>query len=401
MLSLTIDLYKNAFKGLTQRIWLLSAVMLVNRAGTMVLPFMTLYCTQEKHFTYSQAGWVVGFYGLGSITGAFVGGKLTDRFGFYYVQFLALLSGGIMFLWLGQMQSYVGICIITFVLSMVNEAFRPANATAISHYSNAQNRTQSFSLIRLAINLGWGVGSALGGILASINYKLLFWVDGATNIIAAFLLLSILPKVSLTQQKKEETKNAVSISPYNDKPFLYYIGFKLLFATCFFQLFTTVPLYFKEGLHISEFWIGVIMALNGVMIAMFEMLIVFRLEGKRPYLYFITIGTVLMAFSFALLNLHIFNPFFIAIASTFVITIAEMIAMPFMNTWYISRSTQNNRGQYAAIYTMAWSGAQVVGSTTGTQAAHAMGFTNLWWLITIVSLLAAVGYYWLYKKEKQ
>jgi predicted MFS family arabinose efflux permease len=108
-----------------------------------------------------------------------------------------------------------------------------------------------------------------------------------------------------------------------------------------------------------------------------------------------------MAFSFALLNLHIFNPFFIAIASTFVITIAEMIAMPFMNTWYISRSTQNNRGQYAAIYTMAWSGAQVVGSTTGTQAAHAMGFTNLWWLITIVSLLAAVGYYWLYKKEKQ
>ena len=160
----------------------------------MVLAFMTLYCT---HLGYSiqQGGAVVAIYGIGAVTGALIGGKLTDTFGFYYMQFGALFFGGIMFMVLGQMNSYLSICICTFILSMVNESFRPANASAIAHYSTVQNRTQSFSLVRLAINIGFGVGSAVGGFLASINYHLLFWVDGSTNIKASFLLLLLLPKV--------------------------------------------------------------------------------------------------------------------------------------------------------------------------------------------------------------
>ncbi|MEO5985191.1 MAG: MFS transporter, partial [Ferruginibacter sp.] len=194
MISSTLLLYRNAYDGLSRRIWLLSAVMLINRSGTMVLAFMTLYCT---HLGYSikQAGWVVALYGMGSIIGALLGGRISDRFGFYFTQTGALFFGGLFFLLLGQMKTYNSICICVFFLSMVNESFRPANATAIAHYSTPQNRTQSFSLIRLAINLGWGVGSALGGFLASINYQLLFWVDGITNIAAAGMLLMILPKV--------------------------------------------------------------------------------------------------------------------------------------------------------------------------------------------------------------
>src|SRR6185312_16333118 len=83
---------------------------------------------------------------------------------------------------------YPLICGCAFLLSMVNEAFRPANSTAIATYSKEENRTRSYSLNRLAINLGWAVGNAIGGLLASINYHLLFWVDGGTNIIGALLL---------------------------------------------------------------------------------------------------------------------------------------------------------------------------------------------------------------------
>src|SRR5437868_110690 len=216
MISATVNLYKNAYTGLNRRMWLLAVVMLINRCGTMVLPFMTLYC---KHIGYStkQAGWVVAIYGIGSMVGAFFGGKISDRFGFYYTQFFSLLFGGLLFITLGQMNSYLSICICTFFLSMVNESFRPANATAIAHYSTMQNRTQSFSVVRLAINIGWGLGGALGGFLASVNYHLLFWVDGLTNITAAFLLLWLLPKVSLAQQKniqKDKTITVRSVSAY-------------------------------------------------------------------------------------------------------------------------------------------------------------------------------------------
>jgi len=400
MLSATINLYRNAYTGLNRRMWLLAVVMLINRAGTMVLPFMTLYC---KHIGYTtkQAGLVVAVYGIGAMVGAFIGGRISDRFGFYYTQFFALLFGGVLFMTLGQMQTYLSICVCTFFLSMVNESFRPANATAIAHYSTVQNRTQAFSVVRLAINLGWGVGGALGGFLASINYHLLFWVDGVTNISAAFLLLWLLPKVSLAQQhnKPKEKAAAVKSRPVHaDKTFMYFIGLQLLFAICFFQLFTTIPLYFKEGLYINEFWIGVIMAMNGIIIALFEMVIVFKLEGRLPYLKLMTYGTVIMAVSYFVLNLTFFNGFLIAVLSMVLVTFAEIIAMPFMNSYYISRSTEGNRGQYAAYYTMAWSGAQVIGSTGGTLIAYAVGFNNLWWIIAGICLITAYGYHALYEK---
>lgn len=398
MLSATLNLYRNAYTGLSRRMWLLAVVMLINRSGTMVLPFMTLYC---KHigFNTRQAGYVVAIYGLGALTGAFIGGKISDRFGFYYTQFFSLFFGGVLFMVLGLMNSYFSICVATFFLSMVNESFRPANATAIAHYSTVQNRTQAFSIIRLAINIGWGVGSALGGLLASINYHLLFWVDGCTNITASFLLLWLLPKVSVAQQQNRLASLPV-VKPrpvYTDKIFMFFIALQVLFAICFFQLFTTIPLYFKEGLQINEFGIGSLMALGGIIIALFEMVIVFKLEGSKPYLRLITIGTILMGLSFFILNIPFIHGFAIATVAMVSITIAEMITMPFMNSYYISLSSEANRGQYAAYYTMAWSFAQVIGSTVGTQLAYFAGFNNLWWMVGSICLLTALGYHLILK----
>ncbi len=401
MLTAALNTYKNAYAGLNRRMWLLSVVMLINRSGTMVLPFMTLYCN-HKGYSQTQGGIAVACYGVGSLVGAYTGGKLSDRFGFYYMQFLSLFLGGIMFIILGQINTFSGLCIVIFFTSMVNEAFRPANSSAIAHYSTPQNRTQSFSLNRLAINLGWGIGSAVAGMLASISYQLLFWVDGFTNIISAIVLLLILPKVTMEQLHKEQRgNNTAAISPLKDKTFLVFVGFMLLFALCFFQLFTTVPLFFKEGLQLNEFWIGVVMAMNGIIIAFFEMVIVFRLEGTLPYLRLMMWGTLLMAVAYWMLNLPLQSGFMVALIAMLTITVAEILAMPFMNTWYIARTTPGNRGQYAALYTMAWSVAQIAGSLSGTSIAHAIGFNSLWWIIGAVCLITAWGYNYLEKRKEQ
>ena len=400
MFSKTINLYKNAFSGLTKKIWLLSIVMLINRAGTMVLAFMTLYCN-HLGFTIKQGGLVVAIYGIGSIFGAYLGGKISDKFGFYYIQFFALFFGGCFFILLGQMKTYETICITTFFLSMVNESFRPANSAAIAHYSIAKNRTQSYSLVRLSVNLGWGIGSALGGILASINYHLLFWVDGFTNIIAAVFLLIILPKVSIAEQQRPVagvTENSINKSALRDKIFLYFLIFQILFASCFFQLFTTVPLYFKTVLHLTEFTIGTLMPYTGLMIVLFEMVLVYILDKKKSYLLLMNYGAILMGVSYFILNIAVGNLLFIAIIFMITITVAEMISMPFMNSFYIARSNEKNRGQYAGMYTMAWSAAQILGSGLGSAAAYRFGFYNFWFIVGGLCLVAASGYYWLIKK---
>jgi predicted MFS family arabinose efflux permease len=385
-------LYFNAYSGLAPSTWLLSLVMLVNRCGTMVLPFMTLYLTQSKGVSLSKAGFVVALFGLGAICGGFVGGKLTDKFNFYFIQLFTLLGGGIMFLILGQMQSYTAICICTFILSFVNESFRPANAAAVAHYSKDENRTRSYSLNRLSINLGWACGGAFGGFIASYNYHLLFWIDGITNLIAALLLWAFLaPSKNKATARKKEQSEVPAVSAYKDKQYIFFIVLTTMYAYCFFQIFSTMPVYFKRDLGLSEFYIGAVMAFNGFIIAVFEMVVIHNLEGRKPPLYFIAPGTILVALSYVVFNLFT-GGLWLAVLSTIIVTVGEILTMPFMNTFWSGRGTAANRGQYAGLYTVAWSTAQVLGPATGSQIADRFGFTFLWWFIGGVCLLAALGF---------
>lgn len=394
MLNSTIQLYKNAYSGLSRNSWYLSFVMLVNRSGTMVIPFMTIYCTQQLHFTIVQAGIVMAMFGAGSVAGAFMGGRITDRYGFYDVQLGALLSGGLLFILLGLQHSFVTVCTFSFVLSMCNDAFRPANSTAVAHYSTDENRTRSYSLNRLAVNLGWACGGALGGFLASVNYHLLFWVDGCTNIFSALLLLKLMPrstygKLVLAKTKKQLTSG--SASAYQDKAYLVFTGLVILFATCFFQLFTMQPVFYKLQWHFNEQFIGFLMALNGLLIVMIEMVLIHRLEGRRPGLTYISCGVLLTGIGFIILNLLPASAWTALLVVAF-ITIGEIMSMPFMNAFWISRTNGQNTGQYAGVYSMAWSTAQIIAPTLGSQAIFWGGYALLWWLLGGVCGIAAVGF---------
>jgi len=367
----------------------------------MVLPFMTLYLTsKEMNRSLSEAGTVVGLWGLGAIIGAFFGGKLTDKIGFHKVQLITLFCGGIFFIILGQMQSYPLICLFTFILSMVNEAFRPANATAITAYSKPENRTRSNSLNRLAINLGWAVGVSIGGVIAGYSYKLLFWADGITNIIAGLSLLYLLKPVDVSKEKNniEGSNEAESPSVYKDKYFLIYIFLLTLFGFAFFQMFSTVPKYFRDSLHLSEQYIGFIMALNGLLIVLIEMVLINFLEGKRHIMIYISFGTLLCAIAFLLLILPMHGKI-ISIMMILMMTIGEIISMPFMSTYWSTRATKKNSGQYAALVTMAWSTGQTIGPYACSKLVEASSFNVMFMSLGGLLSFTALGFSWLKSKD--
>ncbi len=390
------NLYKSAYSGLSPATWWLSVVMLINRSGTMVLPFMTLYLTQSLHYSIGKAGIVMAMFGAGAICGGFLGGRLTDKLGFYNIQLGALLCGGIMFFVLGQMKSFTSIAGCTFVLAVLNDSFRPANATAIAQYSNEHNRIRCYSLNRLAINLGWAFGGAIGGFIASKNYHLLFWIDGLTNISAAFLLRAVLSpsKNTQTPKKKEQGAGINSRSPFTDRIYLVFIFLTVLYGLMFFQEFSILPVYYNQQLHLSPFFIGITMALNGLLIAIFEMALIFKLEQKNKNMQYMIIGCLFTGAAFAVFNL-LPGQHSVALISVVIITIGEMLTMPFMNSFWIRRTDEHNRGQYAGLYTVAWSIAQVAGPYAGSQIAQHFGFTLLWWLVAFISILTALGFRWL------
>lgn len=359
----------------------------------MVVPFMTMYLTQHYGVSIEKAGFVMSLFGLGAIVGSLAGGKLVDTIGYYYVQLFALVFGGIMFIVLGQVHSYTGICICTFILAILNESFRPANTVAIAHYSKEQNRTRSYSLNRLAINLGWAMGGALGGVIATFDYNLLFWVDGITNLLGACLLyITLSPKRNSETEVRTIEKNAIKASVYKDRVYLYFVVLVFLFSLCFFQLFTTIPVFFNEEFHLSVLFIGMIMALNGLIIAFFEMIIVFTLEGRRPSLHYISGGVLMVAAAFLLLNFPMANYSFIALLSMLFLTFGEIFAMPFMNAYWISRTVQSNRGQYAALYSVAFACAQTVGPYAGSLVAGHYGYKMLWFIVGGICILLSILY---------
>lgn len=392
MLFRTINLYKNAYSGLSGSTWLLSAVMLINRSGTMVVPFLSLYLINSLGFSVGQAGFVYGVFGAGAMCGAFAGGKLTDRIGFYPVQLIALTGGGVLFIVLGQITQYIPIVVVTFLLGFVNEAFRPANAAAVAVYSSEENRTRSYALNRLAINLGWAIGSLIGGVIAKFNYQLLFWVDGLTNISAAIILWRFIKPVNAHPKYHKDKIATTTLSAYQDKTYLWFIVLVTLFGCCFFQVFSNLSVYYNKYLHFSEPLIGVTMALNGLIIVLFEMVIVYRLDGKRSNLFYITIGTGLVAFAFLLLGIPGYGVVMAFLMVT-IATIGEMLAMPFMNSFWVGLCNAANRGQYAALYTIAWSGAQTIGPMLAAQIAQHAGFAWLWWGISAVLTMVAVGFW--------
>lgn len=382
--------YRNAYSGLSRSTWLLSLVMLINRSGTMVVPFMTLYLI-SLGYSLAEAGFVFGLFGIGAFTGAYFGGKLTDKIGFYPVQIITLLGGGVLFFVLGQMKSYSLICVFTYLLSFVNEAFRPANSTAIAFYSKEENRTRSYALNRLAINIGWAIGVGLAGFMAKINYELLFWFDGATNIGAAMLMWLCLKPVNYKPLPVADNKIVIQ-SAYNDKTYVVFILLTIVFASCFFQLFTNLPVFFKQDLHFTEPFIGLLLGINGIIIALVEMILVYKLEGKRKNVFYIAIGVFLVGLAFLMLNIPSIGPV-LAFSMITLVTFGEILSLPFMNTYWISRTQYSNRGQYAALYTMAWSAAQTLGPMGGAWLADQNGFSLLWWTSGIICILMALCFW--------
>ena len=400
MLASVLHLYKNAFTGLNPSVWLLSLVQLINRSGTMVVPFMTMYMTQSQGVSITQAGFVLTCFGVGSILGALAGGKLTDKFGYYPVMLGTLTFGGFSFFVLGLLHDYTWICVMTFVLAMINEAFRPAGMTAIGAFSNAETRTRSSSLVRLSVNLGWAIGASIGGLIASYNYQYLFWVDGWTNLFAAFIVLFFLKNRPIVKELPK-TQTTLFVSAYKDKAYMIFIFLSLLFAICFFQVFTTLPLYLKRELLLSERQIGLTMALNGLLIALFEMVIITKISKKTNELNYIILGTLIVGFSYILFNVFSINPFLIAVIASIIITIGEILSMPFMMSFWLNRSNESNRGQYAALYTVSYSAAHILGPSFGGLIADHYGFHMLWWVIFIMSIFTALGYYYLKQNESR
>lgn len=392
MVRRLLQRYFDNFRGFSREIWILAIITFINRAGTMVLPFLSKYLKEDLGFSYSDVGWIMVAFGCGSMLGSWLGGKLSDTLGFYKVMVFSLFTSGLIFIILQFVTSFIGLCLGMFAIMSIADMFRPAMFVSVGAYAKPENRTRAMTLVRLAVNLGFAAGPAMGGlIIMNFGYPALFWVDGLSCMIAIVIFAFLVKeKKKSIYQDATQPGEILTQSVFKDSVFWIFLFSSFATAVTFFQLFTTLPLYHAQQYKLSEFQTGLLMTLNGLLIFFLEMPVVSFFERKKVRkIKVIGWGALLMAASYFVL---LYAPWAgILIVSILFITVGEMFAFPFSNSWVMDRAPKGQTGRYMALYTMSFSLAHIVSSKMGMEIIGSIGYGINWMAMGILALLAAVA----------
>jgi len=392
-----LRIYADSFKGLSKEAWMLSIVMLINRSGSMVLPFLGVYMTDQLEFSIKESGIVLSFYGVGSVIGSWLGGYFTDKFGEYRVQSTSLFLSAPLFLLIPIFTSVEGMALIILLQSIISETFRPANSVAITKYARPENLTRAFSLNRMAINLGFSIGPALGGILSSFSYELLFITNAVGAIMAGIFYVRFFRKRHKIYQKRNKEKKITNeaiqkeLSPYKDFPFLVYCLLCAIFSVCFFQFFNTIPIFYKEVAHLDQKSIGYILGYSGFIIVVLEMLVVNFADKYLTIAKTLLYGILMCSVAYAMLAIN--HHISLILLSISILSVGEILVLPFMSTITALRSGKTNQGAYMGLNGMTFSISFIITPLLGTSVASDLGFNTLWIGSGVVLALAAIGMY--------
>ncbi len=383
------------------RIWYLAIVTFINRAGAMVLPFLSLYLSQELGFSLSTTGTVLLCFGIGSFLGNYLGGLLTDKLGAFRLQVLSLLGSGLAFLFLLQFKTPFGFGMALLLTSMVMDMFRPANMAAVAILAGPEKRTKAVGVIRLAINIGFAAGPASGGFIAfNWGYSSLFLIDASTCFLASILMFIVFYRVIIGEgaKCKEQEKVGRMADVFKDRLFLYFLVIVFVIACVFMQFFNAVPVFFKQELSIQENWIGALMALNGLLIVLFELPII-ELFKKKKNMPLISLGCILLGIAYGLLYFDTWQG--ISALCLVFFTIGEIFVLPYTTTAIMNRAPEHLRGRYLALYGMAFSLCHMVAPVLGLGIADHFGFPILWIGVALLIGLAACLVYQLKGLEQE
>jgi MFS family permease len=371
---------KNPYSGLKnipKNIWILSAATLINRAGTMVLPFIALYARQELNVSVGNAGLVLAFYGIGALISAPFSGKLSDKIGALKLMTISLLSTGSFLFLYSVVSNFIGFLVLSFIWAILSEAFRPASMSFISSEISSDRRKTAFALNRLAINLGMSIGPVVGGILSTINFHLLFYVDGITSLLAgAFLIFSPWEKHEPAETlAKEQSFVHEKVSVFSDRRLLYFLIALIPVEVVFFQHIGALPLFIVIELGFPNSVFGFLTAVNTVLIIFIEVPLNDAMRNWEDWKS-IGLGALLSGVGFGLMAFAQTIPPIVLLIVIW--TFGEMIFFPSAGEYVAKIAPPKQRGEYMGYFQMSFSFSFMVGPWLGAFALEHFGSFYLW-----------------------
>lgn len=379
---------RGVVSSLPSSVWVVLIGMFINRFGTFVIPFLGLHL-RKSGYTEAEAGMALAFYGVGHFSSSIIGGYMADAFGRRNSILISMALGAIAIWTLSSVTHIALISFCAFLAGLTAEMYRPSASALITDEVPEEHRVTVFAMLRFCINLGWCLGPATGGWLASHSFIWLFRLDAVTCIVFGLLAWKWLPR---------SEKIHVAWTGFSDIPkglfdqfritmkhraFRRLIYANLLVAFCFIQWISTLGIAMEQvGLPSSYY--GIVLGLNGVLIVLAEI----PLSGwtrKHNPAHIISIGYALIGVSGLLLALPKTMPLFLIGMTIF--TIGEMISLPVCMAYVSNISDKSERGRFMGMNGVSWSASFAAGPSIGIILCNQ--FPNGFWAgVGLLGILA-------------
>lgn len=379
--------------GLPATFWYLWTTTLINRVGSFVVILLAIYLTTERGFSPSFAGFVIGLWGAGGAMGTLVGGVLADRWGRRPTYLTALYGSACMILLLGFARGKVEIAATVLLLGVVAEAARPAMSALMVDIVAEKDRLRAFSLIYWVINVGFAVAATTAGLVAGIDYTLLFVIDAATTVAAATLVAIKVPEPA------HPTAPAIAAGPaprrpapgrsrggrtrtpgpglravFADRVFMGFVGANVLTALVFMQHISSLPIAMSRDGHPASTF-GAVIALNGILIVVGQLFIP-RLLGGLSRSRALALAALIIGAGFGFNALA--DAAWLYAVAVLVWTCGEMLNSPSNAATNADLSPAHMRGRYQGVFSLSWSIAAFVAPIVGAAVLQYAGDAALW-----------------------
>ncbi|MGD2109012.1 MAG: MFS transporter [Phycisphaerae bacterium] len=392
------------FLNLSRTVHLLCLGAFINRAGTFIAPFLTLYLEDELELGVGFATRAMGVYGVGALLAYFTGGQLADQIGRRIVMLVSLVGTAAILLLFAHLRSGWSILGALLAFSFIAEMYRPACSAMIADVTGPEQRTHAFGLMYVAINLGFAVATSVGGFLAQYSYEWLFWGDALTAFLFAVLIFVTIKETLPSRRRSRDgvdrwtpddavCDDVEASAPMREAAahilsngtFLACWVAAFFVAASYVQALSTFPLYLNQlGFGAKEY--GRLIALNGVLIVIFQ-LPVTMIVAKYHRGTMVIASAVIVGVGFGLTGLATTGWHF---ALTIVVwTFGEIMHAPLMPAIVADLSPSNMRGRYMGVFTVCFSCSMMVGAPLGGVVLDKLGGGWLWGGTLMIGLVSA------------
>jgi MFS family permease len=357
---------------------------LINRAGTFIVPFLTIVLFREFHLRETQVAELFSAYGAGSIVSILAGGFLTDRLGRRRTLMVSLFGSGVLAVGLGFAPSVRVFVPLLVLFGFVADLYRPAASAIIGDLLPSTHRVSGFAALRMAVNLGFAVGMAVGGLLADRSWRLLFFGDGLTTLLYGLVVYFFIPETRPEPREGAATPGLPPPpeSPFRDGIYLQMTAVAFAFSLLFFSHISVMPLTITAAGYPALAY-GLLVGLNGLLIALFEISLVEKLKPYRR-LRVAALGQALTGLGFGLTGMVLHWSWWLM--SVLVWTMGEILTSPQQMAFIADWAPPAARGRYLSLYQATWSLAFAINPILFLPVHARLGEPRFWGLMFLIAL---------------